>query len=272
MDLSPSNFVSIGDILADVLKVVRDSDFKTSSKGWYTSQIQQALEELSFDTFFDEQTAILPVSENLRVEMPKGAFNLKQAYLFNGDKCTIQGRVNVYFKRNFINSCTGNGYVARDNWRNEGDPFYTQRGGVNFSDNNFSGRSSSRTNGENRPERLYYCGIQNGLIMLSENCRKFDNLYLVYSGIMTDIGEAPVVPQFFRQAVKSWVLVSALQEKMTETIATKEYAHWANLQAKYERDINDPYNGSWVKAERRSKKLNFKERVDIKEYLTRMRY
>lgn len=272
MDLSPSNFVSIGDILADVLKVTRDSDFKTSSKGWYTSQIQQALEELSFDTYFDEQTAILPVSDNLRVEMPKGAFNLKQVYLFNGDKCTIQGRVNVYFKKNFINSCTGNGYVARDNWKNEEDPFHTQRGGLKFFNNVAYGRSSSYTNSENRSERLYYCGIQNGLIMLSENCRKFDNLFLVYSGIMTDIGEAPVVPQFFRQAVKAWVLVSALQEKMTETIATKEYSHWANLQARYERDINDQSNGVWVNAERRAKRLNSKERVDIKEYLTRMRY
>lgn len=272
MDLSPSNFVSMGDILADVLKVVRDSDFKTNSRGWYVSQTQQALEELSFDTYFDEQTAILDVPENLRIDMPKGAFNLKEVYLFNGDKCTIQGRVNVYFKRDFINSCSGNGYVARDNWRNETDPFHIQRGGLNFSNANTYGRGSSSSTGDARSERLYYMGIQNGMIMLSENSRSFQKLYLVYSGIMTDIGEAPVVPQFFRQAVKEWVLIRALQEKMTETIATKEYAHWANLHARYEANLNHPYDGSWVKAERRAKKLNSKERTDIKEYLTRMRY
>ena len=54
MDLSPHNFVSVNEILADVLKIVKDSSFKLNSKGWYTSQIQQALEELSFNTFFND--------------------------------------------------------------------------------------------------------------------------------------------------------------------------------------------------------------------------
>ena len=272
MDLSPSSLISIGDILADVLKVVKDTGFKTSSRGWYTSQIQQALEELSFDTFFDKRNVILDIPENLRVELPKGAFNLKQIYLFNGDSCNINNRVNVYWKRNYINACTGNGSVSRDNWENERDPFFTQR---NFTSRNelFDHGRSPYGSGSNRgPEDLYYAGMQNGLITLSPNSKRFQKIFLVYNGVMTDIGEVPFVPQFFRQAVKTWVLVPALEAKMTETLNTAEYGHWANLHAKYERKKDDPFTGDWVKAERRAKKLNFKERQDIKEYLTRMRY
>jgi hypothetical protein len=88
MDLSPKNFVSIDIILADVLKTVDDASTKLNSKGWYTSQIQQALEELSFDTFFDERNANFDVPKDLRLELPEGAFNLRKVYLFNGNSCT----------------------------------------------------------------------------------------------------------------------------------------------------------------------------------------
>ena len=88
MDLSPQNFVSVNEILADVIKVVKDDSFKLNSKGWYTSQIQQSLEELSFDTFFDEQHQAFDMPENLRLELPKGSFNLRQIFVFNGSECT----------------------------------------------------------------------------------------------------------------------------------------------------------------------------------------
>jgi len=254
MDLSPHNFVSIDVILSDVLKIVKDGSFKLNSKGWYTSQIQQALEELSFDTFFSELNADFDVPENLRLDMPKGAFNLRAIYLFNGDECNIETSVNVYIKGNFINSKSGNGYVARDKFYNGEDKFHIHRGA------NKSGDSRSDV----RPLGVNFYAIQNGMIMLSESCRKYQRVMLVYNGIMSDIGEAPLVPQFFRQAVKHYVLCPALETKMTDKVATAEYNHWARLKQGYEAKKDHPYDGSWVKAERRAKTLNNAERRDIK--------
>ena len=52
MNFSPHSFVSVNEILADVLKITNDDGFKINTRGWYISQIRQALQELSFDTFF----------------------------------------------------------------------------------------------------------------------------------------------------------------------------------------------------------------------------
>ncbi len=268
MDISPHNYVSVNAILADVLKTVKDGSFKLNSKGWYTSQIQQALEELSFDTFFDEQNQSFDLPDNLRLDMPKGSFNLRAIYLFNGDNCDIGKSVNVYYKRNFINSVDGRGYVAHDKYYNGNDPYHIRRGARR-------GEVDSPTsNADNRldPKNAHFYAIQNGTIMLSENCKRFQKVMLVYNGIMADIGDTPIVPQLFRQAVKTFVLIPALVEKMTDTIGTNEYNHWALLSNKNEAKHNHPYDGTWVKAERRSKQLNNAIRRDIKEYLTKMNY
>jgi hypothetical protein len=258
MDLSPHNFVSVDEILSDVLKLVNDSSFKLNSKGWYTSQIQQALEELSFDTFFDERNESFDIPDNLRLDMPRGAFNLRQGYLFNGDNCVIENSVPIYSKRNFINSNSGNGYVANDKFYNGNDRFHMNRG--------------QAPRDKKDPSNLYFFGMQNGVIMLSESCRSFQKIMLVYNGVMTDIGEVPIVPQFFRQAVKDWVSVKALEMKLNDVVATNEYSHWNNLYNRYENSLNKPYDGSWAKAEHRSKQMNAKERQDIKMYFQRMRY
>jgi hypothetical protein len=123
-----------------------------------------------------------------------------------------------------------------------------------------------------QPEAVHFYSVQNGTIMLSENCRKYQKVMLVYNGIMADIGDVPVVPQFFRQAVKHFVLVPALEEKMSDTIGTAEYAHWNNLRNSYEGKKDRPYEGSWAKAEYRAKQLNAKDRRDFKEYMSRLNY
>lgn len=259
MDISPHNFVSPDEILADVLKLVKDSDHKLNSEGWYLSQIQQALEELSFDTFFQKINYSVKIPDNLRIDLPKGAFNLRELYLFNGSTCDIGSSVVVYRKRNFINGKSGNGYVARDTWSNSRDPFHTKRGVDNDTK-------------RNTPNNLRFFSIQNGEIMLSENCRGFENVMIVSNGVMADIGDVPFVPQFFRQAVKDWVSVKALEEKAEDKIGTNEYGHWANMLARYEAKMNQPYTGSWAKAEYRAKQLNAKDRQDYKEYFTRLNY
>jgi hypothetical protein len=260
MDISPHSYVSANEILADVLKIVDDSSFKVSSPGWYRSQIRQALEELSFDTFLDERNESFDVPKNLHLDMPKGAFNLRGIYLFRGDNCDIGKSVNVWHKKNFINSNSGNGYVAKDKWENGKDPFYQNRS---------AGESNTLSN---NPSNLFFYSIQNGTIMLSESCRGFPKIMLVFNGIATDISEAPIVPQLYRQAVKDFVSVRALEPKMIDKLGTAEYNHWVMMHSNYKRSLERPYEGSWAKAEHRAKQLNNSVRQNIKEYQSRLNY
>jgi len=252
--------ITIGDILADVLKVVGDSNFRVSSKGWYTSQIQQALEELSFDTLFLTKSEIFDIPKNLRIKTPKGAFNIKQIYAFNGDHCNFENRHNVYHKRDFINSESGHTFVARNTGRNNHDPFYRNRmnQGVHHHD---------------LRQNLLFYGVQNGVIMLSPSCSNFQKILIEFSGVSCDIGEVPFVPSFARQGVKDWVSVQALPLKMESVIdEPAQYRHYAGILSMKKQDLDDIYDGSWAKAKRRAGTLDDKFREDLKEYLTFMNY
>lgn len=250
MNFSSSNCVTVNEILADILKSVKDSDFKANSKGWYTSQIQQSLEELSFDTFFDERNEVLKIPSNLRLEMPKGAFNVRQMYAFSGEKCNVSSRKNIWHKKNYINNPEGKGLFARNNGDNTGDSFHqkgTQHRGV-----------------------LYY-SIQQGLIMLSSSCLNHENIMLVYNGVGCEVGDAPMVPNFLRQAVKDYVTVRALESIIAESEPAM-MNKWNLLYGIHSNRLNKPYDGSWAKAEHRAKTMDHKERQDLKEYLSQIDY
>ena len=194
MEFSKNSFVSPDEIMADVALFAGDSDFRMVSQGWYISQIQQALQELAFDTFFDKQSLSFEMPENLRHEMPEGMFNLTEMYLFNGDVCNIQNAQNVWFKRRYFTG--GNGYVARDTNNNNNDPFYknrTGRGDRLRSDGyrQNGGRSETINN-------LYYYNIDNGYIMFSSSCLKFEKVFIQYSGMGCNIGDQPIIPTYLR--------------------------------------------------------------------------
>ena len=251
MNFSPHSYVSVNEILADVLKITNDAGFKINSRGWYISQIRQALQELSFDTFFDERNEELLIPNDLRVELPKGAFNLKQIFLFNGTKCNVgKNTPNVYFKQNYWTG--GTGYLARDKWDNNDDPFYRDRS-------------------SNDP-KLHYFGIQNGLIMLSESCRKYEKIMVFYNGIGGEIDNTPVIPQFFRQAVKDYVSSSGLEASIAQELEPAKMNKLTYLKNAVDTRMNKEYDGSWAKAEQRAKHTDKKIRQDMTEYLARMNY
>jgi hypothetical protein len=259
MNFSPQNMITIGDILADVLSFVDDTNFRTRSEGWYESQAQQALEELSYDTRFLTKYVSVDIPENLHIDIPKGMFNPQELYVFNGDECTIHNRENVWLKRNFINSGDGNSFVARNTGDNHNDPFYRRN------------RMNQPGLHANRSDINFY-NIVDGVIMLSPSCRRFQKLMIVANAVACDIGDAPIVPAFMRQAVKDWIVVKALPHKMKDSTGTAEYSHWSSMLAMTKRDLEDEYEGSWIKAERRAKKLDEKYRTDLKEYLSKLNY
>lgn len=266
MNLASSEFVTPNAILADILKVTKDENFRVLTEGHYTSLMQQALEELSFDTFFDQRYEDFTVPENLNLEMPKGAFNVRNIYLYNGTECSISSAVNVYYKRNYWTG--GNGYLAKDRFRNINDPFHVQRG---ITRRYAPERNISPGQGADRPENVHYYNIVAGVIHLSENCRRFQNIRIEFNGVGCEIGDAPVIPKFFRQYVKHFVLDYAFNVLMAEA-EPKDLGRWQILAAKNDRDMNRPYEGSKDKAEYRVKRMDKKAREDMKEYFSRMNY
>jgi hypothetical protein len=255
MNFSKHDFVTVNDILADALKLVGDVDMKINTKGWYTSQVQQSLNELSYDTFFLDVHKSFPVPENLKLDLPKGSFNLQNIYGFNGDECHSEGRVNIYHKKDFIGDKSGKNYFAKDNYSNVNDRFHKRR------------RSYKNT-----PDNVFFYNIQAGIIHLSPNCSCFDNVMLVYSGVQGDMGDVPVVPTYLRQVVKTMIIVNALEVKLATAVGTNSYNHITNLYNTHLNKLNHPYDGLLDEAKRRVKTLDSKHRRDIKMYFQKMNY
>lgn len=250
---SPFNLVSMDEILADVLVNVDDSATKMMSKGWYISQMQQALEELSFDTFFNKLDSFEDLPKNLKLIPPKGMFNLIEVYGIMGDCDNIQSSTLIYYKKGLLVGKDGIGITSRDNYRNENDPFHLRRG------------SFATTN-------IHTVSMQNGILHFSSNCLAFDKIRLEYNGVLCNIGEVPTVPSFFRQAVKDWISVKALVVKCKDTAGTAEYNHWYRMLQDTKAEKDHPFDGSWIKAERRAKSIDLKERRDMNIYLSKLNY
>lgn len=255
MNSSAHNYVTTNEILADVLKIVGDESFKFNSKGFYTSQIQQAINELAFETYFDERSESFDLPSNMRLQMPKGAFNIKNIYLFHGDECDITKSVNVYYKKDFVNSKSGATYVSKNKGDNGDDPFYVD---------------NLRTE---MPSNVFFYSVQNGEIMFSSNCAQYPKVFIQYSGVGTDIGDVPYVPLFLRQAVKDWVAVKGLEVKIA-MVDQAEFNRWMTVLNVQKNNLGEEsqFRGSWYTAQVRVRKMDMKARRDYKLYMQKMYY
>jgi len=250
--MNTSDFISPNDILADVLVEVQDEELKMGfSKGWYNAQIQRAVEELAYDTFFDKKTLDVDFPrESLMMKMPKNAFNIKEMYLFNGE-CKPGDSVKVYWKRQFNNKNGGKYTASRtdDNGSSALDPFYSSKS---------SGGGTYNTN-------LFYYNIQNGMIMFSSNGKSYSKVRIIYNGTGGAIDETPYILRYLRQAVIDYVTLQQFKamktrdRNMYRTMYTDKYSELYSIP-----------NGTWYKAERRVKTLDTLERETLKQYVGRM--
>jgi len=246
--MESNTFYSPTILLSDIVLFVGDEDFTFKSHGFYIGQIQAALEELSFDTFFDERYIDLAYPGDCNhLSMPENMFNIKQMYLFNGTDCNIGSSVNVYHKRNYIGKTTGSTARNKDNMST--DPFH------NYNTTN---------------ENNYFFNIQNGIIYFSDKCSTYEKVRIVYNGTGGKISDTPFIPMFFRQAIIDWVVLRVLDMK----IAADPVAGRAlfPLRDRIDGKLNKPYDGSWDKAKKRVITMGSKTREDLKEYLSKLNY
>jgi hypothetical protein len=253
-------FVTPEEILSNVLPQVDDTRMDFMPKGFYMSAIQKAMEDLALDTFFDERQEVFSFpGESLSLPMPEGAFNIRNIYVFHGDKCDIGSAQKVWWKRNYFTR--GSGFMANDRGNNNNDPFYASHTVTK------KGEDKSLIRYERTPGNIHFYNIQAGMIMFSSSCRSFPKVMIHYNGTGTPIGDAPIIPVIFRSAIEDHVTEFVLRVRMAKELS--QVQKWRSLWQIYSQRKDDPYNGSWAKAETKAKSLHASQREELKEYLSR---
>jgi len=253
--MTANDFVSVDHILADVTATVNDAEYKRGfSKGWYVSRIQDAMQELSFDTFWLKIQQDIEIPESCQIPMPKNVFNVREIYLYNGTICEPAGSQVVYWKRLFNNTSGGGGYTAKvkDDGSNPGDLFQPNQRTYN-----------RNTNGMFGPK--YYYNVMNGLLMLSESCKGYANIRVVYNGMGVENGDMPVIPRFFERAVVDYV-----EERFYNAMKSRDPRTFRGLWNDSFSRLNDIRNGSWNKAKKRIKSMDSQEKESMEEYISSM--
>ena len=253
--MTSNDFVSVEHILADVTTTVNDAEFKNGfSKGWYVSRIQDAMQELSFDTYWQKIQQDVDMPQNCMMEMPKNVFNIREIYLYNGEICNPLNSQVVYWKRLFNNTSEGQGYTAKvkDDGSNSGDIFQPNQ------------RSLSRgTNGWFGPK--YYYNVMNGLLMLSQACTGFSYIRIIYNGMGVENGDMPIIPRFFERAVVDYV-----EERFYNAMKSRDPRKYRGLWNDSFQRLNDLRSGSWKKAKGRIKSMDTQEKESMEEYISSM--
>lgn len=253
--MQSSDFVTANHIIANVAKTVGDEKFRKGfSKSWYISTIQDGLQELAFDTFFQEIPLDYDLPDNLVLDFPKNAFNLRNIYIYNGNGCCnpVSSQL-VHWKREFNNKGKGDGYTARvkegfDGITNQ-SPFV-----ANYYDWNHGGYE---------PGIKYYFNVQDGKIMFSSSCRGFKKVRIIVNGMGAEIGEIPVIPRFFEEAIKDWC-----KEKFYEGMMARDPRMYRILYETARNQRLDRVNGSWKEARLRVTRMDSAIKEDLNEYIS----
>jgi hypothetical protein len=239
------DFVSVNSVMSDILIHCNDETLRNYglSKGFYLSGVQKALEELAIDTYYDLKTIDIPMDkQKLAVIMPDNLFNIRELYGFVGDCCDSKNSTVIHWKRLYNNKGKGANHSAARKEMGNRDPFYPKDGHM--------------------PSDLYYANSQNGMIMFSSNCCKFDTIRIVANTMGVKVGDEPVIPRMFRQAITDYVV-----DKTMSVLAVRDRS-FRTLSA----DAKARLSESWYKAERRAKTLDTWKKSEMREYLGRINY
>jgi hypothetical protein len=243
--------------------MVYDKDMKKIEPGRYQSLIQTALTELSFDTFFNKKRFDYPVPQDLRIELPAGTFSVAEVYAYNGPCDKPQNVQKLWYKQGYFTR-GGDTFFAKNRGAAETqDPFYPS-GGPLIRDQNTQDlyRRPSVVN-----NTLFYA-VENGILMVSSSTLRFENIHILSHGSICPIGEVPLIPPLFRQAVEDFAVEAATRELLASD--PRLYTMYADMNRIYTRRLDlYGYNGSWHLAKQRAKSMSKGQRDDWAEYYSR---
>lgn len=261
--MNTGSYITSDDILSVASAMAGDRDYKSLPKGFYYSLIQKAFEELNMDSFFQEVRVDLDFPEDLSLTLPKDCFNMLNVYIFSGDKCNIESSRKVWWKRNYYTK-GGGGYIANDKGNNTNDPYYNSH-----TTNGATDKSLIRFNDANSVNSALFYNIQMGEIMFSSSCKSAGTkVHLHYNGTGCAIGEAPIIPTYFRSAIEDYVIEAALRFRMAND--SGDIRKWQAIWNIYTKQLDkEGMDGSWFKAVMRVRNMNSSQRAELSEYLGR---
>lgn len=259
MNFSFLDLVSIDECLADALRIVGDEDMRQFPKGFYQRQARRGIEQLSFHTYFLKLYTVFDVPETLVIDMPSGSFNMRDIYVYSPtsdmqentdpqifrNDCIVSGSMRCFYKSGFIRGV--NGAIAR-NMPFRKDPFI-----ITHHDN----------------EELYF-GMANGQVFLSEACKNYKKVMLVYNGVPRDIYTRKIIPPFAAEAIIGFVVERTLFAMLFRD---------KSLMSLWQMSRDDLYNprsrtepGKWDNAKYLLRKMDKKSRDDFYEYMSKLNY
>lgn len=246
-----SGYCTPDQVIADAVSMYDDEGFKELSPGWCMGKVQEALAELAFDTYFNDMVAVLPVTENLILNLPEGLFVIDNVYAFNGNECTTSNQNTVWYARNYV--------------RYGGGMFKEQRG------ENYNNPIMEDVMTASDVSATLFYGTLDNRMFLSDACAAYEKIMIKYRGMGCKLGDAPFVPNEFRTAVSTYIALQAL------TILNARYKGvWSGqLQFIHKKHYggNGAFDvGTWKQAQRRAQSVSPKQRNDLKKYLSRLAY
>jgi hypothetical protein len=247
MDLNPNDFMTINEVLSNVMMILNDEDNGKLSPGYYVAQVHDAMDELSIDVDFIPRTSDVKIPADLMIDMPVGCFNLKDINIYKGTPDKVGYVETVYWRKNVQTRGKGTGVTASTNSFSTSDPFFR----CNVWEN-----------------QLYYFSVQNGIIRLSDDCANFDYVRLTYSGIPSQtLDFAQMIPRVVRKALVDWVTVRCAQSLKSRD------NRYRIIELDAQRSLDEyGMNGSWHEAKQRLLKLDKKKLRDIILYNSKMNY
>ena len=252
-----AQFVKPEDVVLSAKRLLQS---KRLEDPWYYSTFARAVVELAMDAMFDERHKVLKI-EHLVLDLPLDIFNLKRVLAYNGDVCTWEEGVKVYWKRNFRRM--GNGF-SDNQWSNLKDPLMPSMAGIGQVHRDATAQNLGTALKE-PPDLLYYDRTQTQII-LSDSCARYTHLFLEYDGIGlgdSGWGEIPWVPISVMQAIIDWIVLEGCQILSR----TDEYTQGTRdlLKLKFE-EVNG-MSGSWARARMTVAALDHGAREDLSMYL-----
>lgn len=252
--MNSNAYVSADHILAEVTATCNDKEFRNGlSRGWYISKIQDALQELAFDSFFDRVTVDYnyPTDTN-SMDMPTESFNIREIYGWNGSCCQPATSNIIWPKRLYNNKGgDGTGYTAR-----------VKRSGEAASNDPYMPNYYNTPDTTNYPDAKYFYNVENHKMMFSPSCSAFAKIRIVFNGIgIRQKGEIPTIPRFFERAINDYVEERYYAVKKGEEPRLYR-ALWSDAYSKLQ-----AFDGNWNKAIKRVKMMNSSEVEAYKEYL-----
>jgi len=247
MNIKPANFLSIKEVLSDVLVALNDEEQAQLPPGFYNAQVRNGLDELGFDISFLPITNDYLLPDDLIVEIPKGCFNLRQIHLFTGTPDNVQYVENCYWKKGRHTRGANTGMTADVHHYNVTDPFIR----VHVNEGS-----------------LYYFSVQNGQIYLSDACVNFDYVRLTFDGIPSmTLDDVKMVPPEVRKALVLWTT-----DKCAGSLKMRD-ARYRIIQSDAINQLDEyGLSGAWHEAKQRLKRLDSKQIKDIIEYNSKLNY